>query len=214
MNTLTIEKPSIKEHPIPFSTPMVQAILEGRKTQTRRIVDRTALKWLNEGFTAEFVAMPENHLCRYGYSKDILWVRETFSLMKDSLLYNHFPNLESRYLYKADWKESQIPALAIKKWKPFIFMPKAACRLFLEIVKIKVERLQDISEEDAVAEGIEKQVSGTEGMAVSYKNYLSEGYIDMNPKKSFQSLWTKINGAESWKQNPFVWVIGFQQIKR
>jgi hypothetical protein len=93
-------------------------------------------------------------------------------------------------------------------WKPSIFMPKAACRIFLEITDVKVERLQDISEEDAINEGVELLPNNR------YKYYLSEYFDCINAVHSFQTLWKSINGAESWEANPFVWAIEFKQITK
>ena len=181
--------------PILFSTPMVQAILEGRKTQTRRIVkpqpdfDRA---WKNLGMTEKFgleteLEIPELDLTGYflGVSSpigdglkatgicipnipikihkgDILWVRETWRYSDD---------LRNPYLYKQkeyeDWKPEYLQGI---KWKPSIFMPKAACRIFLEVTDVRIEKLQDISEEDAVAEGIE-YIDIEEPFTVGYKLY-------------------------------------------
>lgn len=208
MNTITeIEKPLIKEYPILFSTPMVQAIIEGRKTQTRRIVNRTALKWIDEaGFTPEFVALPENHLCRYGYPGDKLWVRETWNSYNKN--FYGLPD-EEVYLYKANGTDRTCT------WKPSIFMPKAACRIFLQIENIRIERLQDISEENAKAEGIEL-VEKEHGIFPYYKDYSEHpnDFVFESPKDSYKSLWEKINGINSWNQNPFVWVIEFKRIEK
>ena len=139
--------------PILFSTPMVQAILRGEKTQTRRIVKYS--KIINDpkiGFSAftgndhfEVRGVHENG--QYGGSLfkmkykvgDILWVRETFQILPPNMVF-----------YKADTDN-----IASGNWKPSIFMPKDACRIFLRVTKIRIERLDAISETDAIKEGIE-----------------------------------------------------------
>lgn len=175
----------MKQRPILFSTPMVQSILAGRKTQTRRKADMLSrhLRKLEDGtFEGESGRI---YKCPYGKVGDILWVRETFM---NAL---NFPVLSDNFYYKAsvsnqflqEWKGC---------WKPSIFMPKDACRIWLEIVSVKVERLQDISEGNAIKEGSE---------------YL------LNVREWFADLWKSINGDESWRNNPWVWVIEFKQIE-
>ncbi len=155
--------------PILFSTPMVQAILSGRKTQTRRVIKR----FTDFGIT--------DH-CAYGKVGDILWVRETWQKVEHP---------ELKYRYRAD----HLNPTSVT-WKPSIFMPKDACRIFLEVTEIKVERLQDISEEDAIAEGVE---------VPTYKETELAKY-----KTNFSILWEFINGEESWESNPWVWAITFK----
>lgn len=188
----------MKERPILFSAPMVRAILEGRKTMTRRVVkNKCALSWLlPTGFTPEFVTNSENHLCPYGQVGDRLWVRETFG---------QCDRVVPHVIYRADG-ESPNPDF---KWKPSIFMPRKYSRITLEMTNVRVERLQDISEEDAKAEGIE-QIDGL------WKNYLPEGILGWisidDPRESFRTLWTSINGPESWNANPWVWVVEFKRL--
>lgn len=170
----------MKEKPILFSTPMVQAILEGRKTMTRRIVKGTPLVWLND-FSPEFVADKDNALCPYGQVGDVLWVRETWE------------NYQGGYNYKAGKY-----GLLGQKWKPSIFMPREACRLFLKITDIKAERLQDISRGDCMGEGC------------PFPNIAKT----TDPQKWFSELWQSINGEQSWKDNPWVWVISFEKTEK
>jgi hypothetical protein len=176
-----------KERPILFSTPMVKAILEGRKCQTRRIVKGTPLEWLMpDMFTPEFVASPENNLCPYGKVGDILWVRETWVKNEGQL------PTDLGYVYKAELGEEELKyskELGVK-WKPSIFMPRDACRIKLRIESIRIERLQDITEEDCICEGVEH-----------------DKFLDLTAKENFRSLWDSING--NWDSNPFVWVISF-----
>ena len=235
--------------PILFSTLMVKAILEGRKTQTRRIIKPQPLvhndvikmpipideyskllgEYTKKGYTQiytkgvlEGMIAP---LCKYEIG-DVLWVRETWT--------DPTPD-QSGYpiLYKADFPMTyhgteadltETITLQAKdyKWKPSLFMPRDACRLFLKIKNIRVERLQDISEDDACDEGIEILDSPNcdAGDYNSYpRNYMiSEKDADGFPYfkdgeyiKSFQSLWESINGEKSWEDNPFVWVIEFEK---
>lgn len=182
---------------------MVQAILEGRKTMTRRVVKDTQ-NWdyvrLYDGH-AKFCEL-YNHLnetyikCPYGQPGDRLWVKETYLTNTE--------NDSCPYTYKADWHDSILNhPKNIGIWKPSIFMPKSAARLWLEIVNVKVERLRDISEEDAQKEGVTMsgcQINSADG------SYLFS-YL-------FFALWSKINGEESLKQNPWVWVIEFRRIEK
>jgi len=211
---------------------MVQAILDGRKTQTRRT---RALDALNkEGFwvyshnsidgevprpakkydTATYYLFnPKNSnmmswvfKCPYGEPGDVLWVRET-SLYDDEA---------GIYKYAADFDESDRNYLK-GSWTPSIHMPKEAARIWLEVVSVRVERLKDISEQDAIAEGIYRWPDEMEIIGGTYKWYDStlkrtRGGVD--PKTSFMSLWRDINGPESWDANPWVWVIEFKQINK
>lgn len=196
-----------------FSTPMVQAINEDRKTMTRRVVkhqppnDFEYLGTDTDRASGEpiFYACWEgdkyhNVKCPYGRVGDVLWVRETFRSIEQE-------TGGERYEYKATEKIN-----LSDKWKPSLFMPKAACRTFLQIINIRVERLQDISHQDAIAEGVERQVPN------KFKNYLGKNYcegIKLNfPTESFQTLWQSINGKDSWEANPFVWVVEFKRIEK
>jgi hypothetical protein len=196
-----IEK--VKERPILFSTPMVKAILEGRKTVTRRVVKGRPLEWLQPCmFTPEFVADQGNNNCPYGQPGDILWVRETWCRDQEN---------EGSFLYRASnpdaWDEGEPSS---SPWKPSIHMPRAACRLRLEILSITVEKLQDISEEDAIREGIEPQPAFEN--IPQWKDYTNNGCTTGWPCVSFASLWQSINGKESWDANPFCWVINFRKL--
>jgi hypothetical protein len=212
-------------HPILYSTPMVQAILQGRKTMTRRIMKiqpnedgvsymkNAPLDWeqiYNDVWKPWKLETDEGEalsvLCPYGCPGDILWVRERFELFDRGTDDNGFDG----YLrYVADQKEIRWPSHPLSPCiKPSIHMPKAACRLFLKIKSIKVERLHDISQADAIAEGVERLYNTT---SLVYKNYMFKDDV-VDAKNSFKSLWQKINGIESWQQNPWVWVIKFEKI--
>jgi hypothetical protein len=160
-----------KERPILFSGPMVNAILEDRKTHTRRILnDKT------DG-------------CPYGIPGDRLWVREAFCADFKPLIYRATATSDTYGGEKI-------------KYKPSIHMPRRYSRITLEITGLKVEKLQNISEADAQAEGVEfpAPYSGVNGKT-------HPTCID-----AFQVLWTSINGPDSWSQNPYVWVIQFKRI--
>jgi hypothetical protein len=195
-----------KFHPILYQTEMVKAILEGKKTKTRRSVKMPPDRiWSHSNrFYGE---SGREYKCPYGKVGDVLWVRETWQHVN---IENDFKD----FVYKAsgglDWEMSNEDW----KWKPSIFMPKSACRIFLDITDVKVERLQDISEEDAIKEGIQKHIGGykTNYRQPSAKSYL-DGY-SFTAQEEFKTLWYKINGPDSWNQNPFVWVISFKRIEK
>lgn len=202
--------------PILFSTEMVQAILEGRKTQTRRILKPQPKEGYNpkiyRGYDCQLHLQSrksaielEPHRWKVIQRGDILWVRETWQTT-----WNENKNRWDT-IYKADggyWIDDD----GIMKWKPSIYMPKKRARIFLEVTNVKVERLQDISEEDAISEGIEI-IHYAEPIVPIYKRYdLDEKKGTTNPKYSFQTIWQKINGKESWQSNPFVWVYEFKQV--
>lgn len=215
----------MKTSPILFSTPMVQAILEGRKTQTRRemkpqpdatgkvimalVLDgskrKSGLYLSREGKTVS--VFPKYQV------GDILWVRETWRRV------NHYGFDYEFIQYKDGSTNAHCEIvdpdqlLHDEKWKPSIFMPKEACRIFLEVTNLRVERLQKISEEDAIAEGVQK-----------HSDYGSTGYIlytepeaahtDIDAIWSFESLWQSINGNDSWEANPWVWVYDFKRVEK
>lgn len=172
----------MKERPILFSTPMVRAILGGRKTQTRRVV-----KAQHSSLVENLIDNWEGRPFPFGKPGDRLWVRETWT-----------HDDEGNISYRAqmdDWVEC--PG---NKWKPSIFMPRIASRITLEISTIRVERLQDISEEDAKAEGPSQ-----------HPEYPKEFYCSW--RKAYQVLWDSINGPGSWDRNPWVWVIEFKGVQ-
>jgi hypothetical protein len=99
------------------------------------------------------------------------------------------------------------------QWKPSIHMPRWASRITLEVVSVRVERLQDISEEDAMSESIESwEERGVDDAQDYYRDYVTGGHV-YNAKDSFRSLWQSINGPGSWEANPWVWVVEFKRIE-
>lgn len=210
--------------PILFSTEMVKAILSGSKVQTRRVVKPQPTNndysptFFTDHFGKQFLEFRKSEVlvesktweCPYGQVGDVLWVRETFAKIK---------SLETGLTYsltKADFEhyENKLIQGEKVKWKPSIHMPKEACRLFLKIKSIRVERLRDISEADAVYEGIEV-IHFAEPSVPIFKRYdLKEKLGTVNPIFSFESLWQKINGRQSLINNPWVWVIEFERIEK
>lgn len=221
-----------KERPILFSGAMVRAILAGTKTQTRReIKPQPHAHWMPEvgmyaptmiDRTGEQFPGPEvygasdefdGRKCPYGQPGDRLWVRESFQpIFAAGIEHND-----------TDWKTGKgyackYPATdPIEEWidaddnitsrcKPSIHMPRWASRLTLEVVEVRVERLGQISEADAIAEG------------VTYGPCRHEGHGESCPatrtaQEAFKDLWWGINGGESWERNPWVWVVEFRRVK-
>lgn len=177
------------ERPILFSAPMVQAILRGDKTQTRRVYNLPPSRAVD-------IAK-----CPHGQVGDRLWVRETFSQVVN-LGVDKNGNIASElfsYNYKAD-----LTAPIGGYWKSPRFMPRSASRITLEITNVHVERLHEITEEDALAEGITKTNLGF--------SYCENSYY-ASAKEAYESLWKSINGVQSWLDNPWVWVITFKVVE-
>ena len=209
----------MREHPIIFSTPMVQAILDASKTQTRRPIMPQPCKstiamvpaisgrhWI-EQLPLDLRALhPESKpmtingksiKCPYGQIGDRLWVREAFApaLAEHGECFKYKAS-KNHQLYYQCGKECPEGVEAITKWKPSIHMPRWASRIDLEITEIRAERLQDISEEDAIAEGWDANNSA------------------YSPLTWFEKLWDSINGKKyPWVNNDWVWVISFKVVK-
>jgi len=234
----------MKEQPILFNAEIVRAILNGSKTQTRRLIKETNPKFFDPVLCTVQAGIPTYKLNKYGvlfktnpkkwfspkhpyhkffvspYGKigDRLWVRETFM------------PLTVGYAYKAD-DLIIIQKLHSLKWKPSIHMPRLASRITLEVTNIRVERLHDITEKDAISEGICREIA--DGKDLGWINYLWHGRFGkyglgnkqsdaweyqystyQKAKDCFSSLWELINGMGSWKTNPWIWVVEFKIIKR
>ncbi|WP_349609061.1 hypothetical protein [Cupriavidus sp. DF5525] len=207
----------MRELPILFSGAMVRAILDGRKTQTRRIVK--PCKDISVGcmLAAHELAGEINNgdlsNSRYGRPGDRLWVRETWQgPMWDGEWEDRPADAKSpKYCqYAADG--GPIPEYLDAEdnlrqgWRPSIHMPRWACRLTLEITGVRVEKLGDCSEADAIAEGIAPELDGW----TDYSNPSCQ--MCMNPMDSYRTLWDSINGAGAWEANPWVWVVEFRRI--
>lgn len=211
----------MKERGIIFNSEMVRAILDGRKTQTRRIVKNVMPDngmWLKKptktrsGTTTHVLDAPKYNLCPLGKTGDHLWVRETwmpdaprdgtwgdveFYGCKDSQL-SMMPERfrKSEYcIHRASWDGDELVG-----WTPSIHMPRWASRITLEITDVRVERLNDISNDDAKSEGCwYGRGGGVPDKAIT-------------PSDQFPTLWEEIYGDGSWSSNPWVWVIEFKRI--
>lgn len=206
----------MKERAIIFSGPMVRAILEGRKTQTRRLVisaplgakwvshsnDKSVWFWSLDGFA---LAEGPGFKCPYGVPGDRLWVRESLEL--DGLLWRYKAD-QATVLVDPEDKSAMVAWAHHKKqgYCPSIHMPKWASRIALEVVGVRVERLQSISEEDAIAEGVRK------AFAYSIDTLDGEqGYTTY--RAGFIGVWKSIHGEEAWIANPWVWAIEFKRVE-
>jgi len=204
---------------------MVRAILDGSKTQTRRAMKRQPHEeWSPEGYTELHAFDKDGELnpdkvvgwgavneegdqgyaCPYGRPGDSLWVRETWAFNPDH------PGQHARAIYRAD-PECKYDT---DRWTPSIHMPRAACRILLEIVSVRVERLKDCCEADARAEGVES----LRGEGVYWRDYSDPedkntvSLTARGPLDSYRTLWESINGAGSWDANPWVWVVEFKRM--
>lgn len=230
----------VKERPILFSAPMVRAILECRKTVTRRVMktqpevteeylksqgawldDLTLSQHVNGAWQAGFI----NDHCPYGQIGDRLWVRETWLPDPDAdhdAWYGHTETYHSwsgcgsridgvppalrnpeQCIYRADGEFGGLV------WRPSIHMPRWASRILLEITDVRVERLQDITYEEAVAEGVHRD-SGSRMWAASDEGGACHKY----PVPAFRDLWSGINGTGSWAANPWVWCVSFRRVEQ
>lgn len=205
----------MKERPILFSGPMVRAILEHRKTQTRRVVKprpHSATNAMadgdwwphrgrsyNLGHKSKSFAKDVGALCPCGTPGDRLWVRETWACLD--------PERRTPVLYRA----SESP-LREYVWRPSIHMPRWASRITLDVTDVRVERLQDITEEDAKAEGVEQTSDGWWRLPDEAR-LPGENDCASHPRAAFSALWESINGKGSWAANPWVWVISFNRIE-
>lgn len=211
----------IKERPILFSGEMVRAILEGRKTQTRRILKIQPLDILPMNIPNQWVALVSrdpNHgkvlSCRFGQPGDRLWVRESFNWSSDEEL---SPNENHKYcpernsysaknvVWRADGQEwnPNHSEWGHTLWKPSIHMPRWASRILLEITNIRAERVQDITEQDATFEGVTP--SPTYRGSVPGEEH----------RFAFRDVFMQINDktGELWQSNPWVWVIEFKVLE-
>lgn len=221
----------MKEKPIPFSGPMVQAILGGRKTQTRRVVKLQHIKCYKGAYSqpctkgyvfntaANSLYCSEcGNIVEYSpegkdYCRTIdcpyplgtrLWVRETWA--------DNIPGCPNGITYRADHidPKGDGPANPIK-WKPSIYMPKEIARIWLEVVSVRVERVQEITEEDARAEG-----------CIDFHDKIGDGKFDdvaefdLTARDAFAELWDSLNAKRGygWDANPWVWVVEFKVVEQ
>jgi len=229
------ERQEPKERPILFSTPMVKALLEGRKTQTRRIVktqpgaevvtidEEDGGYWL--GDTAAGIdngdASAWQGRCPYGKPGDLLWVRETWRpVMEGWASYVEFA-AGGGDLEKVNRDQlATLKRLALRfpgankerrseAWHPSIHMPRWASRITLMVADIRVERLQVISEYDAKAEGVPARPVST----AEPEHVVALACAGRPHAAVYALLWDAINGAGSWKSNPWVWVVTFERLE-
>lgn len=202
----------MKEIPIIFSTPMVQAILEGRKTQTRRVIkegfrpgDKGKNGWiLPEPWNKEIVKFYTD-ACPYGNPGDVLWVRESiyYSTEHDNFYYSADKQGVGNEIYHLLFNFNK------RRIIPAGFMPKQACRLFLLVTGIRPERLQGISEEDAIDEGVKDPYEYQDPVY-----YDQPCFDDLQINQcAFAGLWDCINAKKGygWENNPWVWRIEFEK---
>lgn len=202
----------MREKPILFSAPMVRAILDGRKTQTRRVLPHGK-------YRLDLVAPADGgpSRCPFGQPGDRLWVREAHAIVPRTA-YARSEGVEQvlrpdddhdACVFREGWERSR-PG----RWRPSIHMPRWASRISLEITGVRVERLQDISEADARAEGVERTVAG-DGWRRYYPDAAQEA-AGLPPchtaTSSFSWLWESIHGRGAWAANPWVWAVEFRRV--
>lgn len=193
----------MKERPILFFNPMVRALLDGTKTQTRRVAKLTDAAHVKEpnGHRRWHPGDPNaSKACPYGQPGDRLWVRETWAHDAESLeqCRASFEDAMGDGRYGPYYLATE-SAPDTLHWKPSIHMPRWASRITLEITRIRIERLQAINEVDAIAEGAPWAACGSPQ--------------DGSHKAGYAKLWESINGPGSWEVNPLVWVIEFKVLK-
>jgi hypothetical protein len=217
------------ERPIPFRDWEVRATLEGRKRHARRVIKpqppagaESVSRQLhsqdapeNDGAWTWWAGKPQTPItkplfCPYGKPGDLLWVRETWCQGADD---GRQVPLRMATLYRADGEHVTLSDgdgfTAVNKdgsekspWRPSIHMPRWASRITLRITDVRVERLQDVSRQDCVAEGC----AGGHGSIPGYP-------YSATPREHFHHLWNTINGAGAWDANPWVWVVAFERVK-
>lgn len=189
----------MKERPIIFSAPMVRAIIEGRKTQTRRVVKNSGKYGVSvlKGAKGPCGVLWDD--CPYGAPGDRLWVRETWA-PNDVLPLSDRP--AGDFIYRADLNHLGQSKYS-GRWRSSIHMPRHASRITLEIIGVRVERLQEISDDDCIAEGLEP-CNCAEGCNICALSWQEEYCL----------LWKSIYGPGSWDANPWVWVIQFRRIEQ
>lgn len=208
----------MRERPILFSGPMVRAILSGQKTQTRRVAKEFAGR---DDLDAILRRFPNQNGCPYGQPGDRLWVREATIRVEDHGYKGpvYVESDEGRACLDGGLAPDPDDCVEVEPYelriRPSIHMPRSYCRITLEITGVRVERLQDISEADAQAEGVEGHYI-EDGWY--WRNYLlSDADAAVSPmltsaKDSFRSLWESISGAGAWDANPWVWAVEFRRI--
>jgi hypothetical protein len=220
------------DRPILFSAEMVRAILDGRKTQTRRNIKYTTEHRgpINPAYLEAHKDHPGwKDICPYGQPGDFLWVREAHAISAN-------PDLKPWYRLDHEEARSSGPRVDVK-WRPSIHMPRWASRITLEVKGVRVERLQDISEDDAKAEGCEarpfpgpwwegyrdlgdgelihQQAVGETApyWMIEPKKMPLTPWLDRSARDGFRSIWMGLYGPDAWDENPWVWVVAFERWK-
>lgn len=217
----------MNEKPILFSAPMVIAILEGKKTQTRRVINPQPDNrptghmrfYPNDMAKKRKHYGSEEHMKRglpvdfspYGHPGDQLWVRETWALSGnwDDVKISDLPKfgIKDNLVYRASEKH---PNAEYYKWKPSIFMPRWASRITLVVSRIRVERVQEITRDDAKAEGVSGVWRNPPEKEEHYRRVLLNPYV-----ANYSVLWDAINAGRGfgWDVNPWVWVVEFKVLE-
>ncbi len=214
----------MKERPILFSGAMVRALLDGSKTQTRRIMKPQPHE--DARFSGGYAIQPSKRTqgaeisveapyvgiaCPYGQPGDRLWVRETWrGIVQINGPHESYETGVARYVPDQEYCKRVEYAATDKAnetelWRPSIHMPRWMSRTLLEIVSVRIERLQDISEADALAEGVKPSPGGMWSAAA--------GQAVTTPAAAYGLLWESINGPGSWALNPWVWCVEFSKVK-
>lgn len=223
---------TIKEHGILFSAPMVRAILAGQKSQTRRLLQAQSAEcadvwadngdgtwssgWRGDGgnlATLETVRAPHGPVGRR------LWVRETWRTEElqsgqDGVRFaadDVFAPIDNTEGAAEDWVIAHNNGARAAKWKPSIHMPRWASRITLEVTRVRVERVGDISEEDALAEGFAdhaREPPDEDPREVGYQEHVPGAFA----RERFADLWDEFNGAGSFAASPWVWVYDFRRV--
>ena len=214
----------MKERGMIFNGEMVRAILDGRKTQTRRIIKPQPEATLSGSLSGKWLSRPLNGLllpkiediaihCPFGVVGDRIWVRETWARYN---IDQNSHDIAYRATTPEDWPEEG-------RWRPSIHMPRWACRIMLESTDVRVERLNSINEHDAIAEGL-AEIS-KDWRTYKYGVPDRDGYPGTDdcgwpwhewecyPISAYSKLWESIYGADSWQANPWVWVIEFKRVE-
>lgn len=206
----------MKERPIIFSTPMVKAILAGRKTQTRRVLKPKAQEYMRnymnkvlDGTIYNYSFEEELATCPYGKPGDFLWVRETWGhtghgvwKVSDARM----ASLNGKVVYRAD---EDTPG----GWFPSIHMPKEFARIFLKITDVRIERLQDISDKDAKSEGMYARSTVGDDPSHPVWTWAPDSPRFDTAKAAFEYLWQVINGPDAWNANPWIYALTFERVE-
>lgn len=222
------------ERPLIFSDEMVRAIIDGRKTQTRRICrcqdigvatppDRRLKGPIGSRAHALHGEWSESErqfwletMCERGKIGNRFWIREAWGYFGgEEYIYQRE---QSAVMYRATWltdsrrpvSHSGVTPLGDRKWRTPVFMPRWASRLTIELTEIRIERVQDISDADAIAEGLYQRCGDVYPAITEYS--CGDDFWTTKPRIAFQRLWMRINGKASWDANPFVWPLSFKKL--